>query len=100
MYDKAIIFTKRANLLQWLYKQDNMPVNENTIRRYSKERDVRLVLWVRYDIGKTSCKISCPISPLPVKGIFEPASERAVCEFLQENGWSMVNSLPLYLAKR
>lgn len=67
-YHTAIIYTK---LMPWL--QSNYPKfgthgiaeQGQLIReRYSKDRDVQLILLVRHEDGK------CPINPLPIKGEF------------------------------
>lgn len=100
MYSRAITFVKRDNLLQWLRHNRNTPVTPTTLDMYSRERNVQLVLWVRYDKCDTYCKISCPINPLPTKGEFKAASLSAVCKFLQDDGWVFVNNLPLSLMDR
>ena len=101
MYSRAITFVKRDNLLQWLRHSRNTPVTSTTLDMYARERDIQLVLWVRYDNNNdTYCKISCPINPLPIKGEFKAASLSSICEFLQDNGWVFVNNLPLTLMDR
>lgn len=94
-YTKAITFVRQGDLMQYLKGNHNIPVNQATIQRYSKIRDIQLVLWVRYSEGKTYCKINCPINPLPIKGEFEVVSENLICKFLLSYGWTMVNKIPL-----
>ena len=99
-YSKAITFIKRDNLLQWLHHNHHTPITPSTVAMYSRERNIQLILWVRYDKGDTYCKISCPINPLPIKGEFKVVSESLLCKLLQDNGWVPINSLPLTLMDR
>ena len=88
----ALIFTKRDNLIKYLWGK---PALSNHQEYYARERDVQLILLVRYDEGKCICRIKCPISPLPIKGEFEAPSIGAVSHTLQTMGWTYKEKLPL-----
>ena len=60
---------------------------------YKEERNVRLILMIRYDGPRTFCKIKCPINPLPVTGEFEVPNLTALRTFLHTNGWKQHESL-------
>ena len=104
-YSQAIIFTKRTNLLKFFYasvdmfdsrfhgEMDNSVEYKRMEEYYAKERDVQLILLVRYDGNKTICRIKCPINPMPVKGEFEAAGISYVFSFLIEHGWSVKEKL-------
>lgn len=93
-YHTAIIYTKHTNLMPWL--QSNYPKfgthgiaeQAQLIReRYSKDRDVQLILLVRHENGKCICHIKCPINPLPVKGEFQCVSTGEMSKLLKSMGW-------------
>lgn len=86
-YQTAWIFTKKGNLLPWLYSKGCL-TNEKTEEFYGRERELQLVLLIRNDNGKIYCRIKCPVNPLPVKGEFEVPSISAIANFLYQNGWS------------
>ena len=91
-YSRALIFSKHTNLLPYFYAKYNgtdiSAVSYDRLKaRYSVERDVELILLVRYDGNKTICRIKCPINPMPVDGEFAPVSMHGVCAFLHQNGW-------------
>lgn len=88
----ALIFTKRDNLVKYLWGK---PALSNHQEYYARERDVQLILLVRYEEGKCICRIKCPISPLPIKGEFETPSVSAVSHTLQTMGWTYKEKLPL-----
>lgn len=94
-YQSAVIFTKKANLLPWLYaKADKAcaPVSDRAKAMYGQEREIQLMALFRTETDgqyrtKTLCLIKCPINPLPVKGEFEVPSFSILCNFLNANGW-------------
>lgn len=90
-YHQAIIFTKRDNLVKYLWGKPALSNQEY----YARERDVQLILLVRYEKGKCICRIQCPINPLPIKGEFEAPSIGAVSHTLQTMGWTYKEKLPL-----
>ncbi|MBQ3017398.1 MAG: hypothetical protein IJD89_00480 [Clostridia bacterium] len=106
-YNVVKIFTKRTNLSDWFYANHDLSEArfstneryENLKRSYQKERDVRLILLVRYenDTLRTFCKIHCPINPLPVKGEFEVPNLGVICRYLVNNGWTMCDTIPANL---
>lgn len=87
----AFIFTKRDNLVKYCWGKPAISNQEY----YARERDVQLILLVRYEEGKCICRIKCPISPLPIKGEFEAPSIGAVSHTLQTMGWTYKEKLPL-----
>ena len=56
--------------------------------RYSKDRDVQLILLVRHEDGKCICRIKCPINPLPIKGEFQCVSTGEMSKLLKSMGWT------------
>ena len=90
-YHQAIIFTKRDNLVKYLWGKPALSNQEY----YARERDVQLILLVRYEEGKCICRIQCPSNPLPIKGEFEAPSIGAVSHTLQTMGWTYKEKLPL-----
>lgn len=94
-YHTAIIYTKRTNLMPWLQsnypKFDTHGIAEQAqlIReRYSKDRDVQLILLVRHEDGKCICRIKCPINPLPIKGEFQCVSTGEMSKLLKSMWWT------------
>lgn len=97
-YHKAFIFTKRDNLLKWFdvngykYAQGaNMEYNDKYKRMaalYATEREIQLILLVRYENGKCICRIKCPINPLPIKGEFQCVSTSEMSKLLTSMGWT------------
>lgn len=107
-YDIAIIFTKHTNLLQWFDAKYPAPNNTtydelqhycNLRKRYAIERDVELMLLVRFEGDKLYCKIKCPINPLPIRGEFEAISLRTIVAFLGDNGWTMKQRIEIAILK-
>lgn len=113
-YNCAVVFHKKTNLMPYFEANvnpteprfgGNMEYSERYAqieRRYGKERDVRLILLVRFEREhnvRTICKIHCPVSPLPVKGEFEAPSVRAITDFLTNNGWHKTEVLARHLLK-
>ena len=106
-YGKAIVFTKRDNLSKWFdingykYAQGaNMEYSDRYQKMravYAKEREIQLILLVRYEEGKLICRIKCPINPLPIKGEFEAPTVGAVSHTLETMGWTYKEKLPLGL---
>lgn len=102
-YHKAFIFTKRDNLLKWFdvngykYAQGaNMEYNDKYKRMaalYATEREIQLILCVRYENGKCICRIKCPINPLPIKGEFQCVSISEMTNLLTSLGWSYKEKL-------
>ena len=90
-YHTAFIYTKRDNLVKYLWGKPALSNQEY----YARERDVQLILLVRYEKGKCICRIQCPINPLPIKGEFEAPSIGAVSHTLQTMGWTYKEKLPL-----
>jgi hypothetical protein len=93
-YRYAYVFTKKTNLLPWAKSQSDTLL-EPGYEYYAKERDVQLILLVRYETERiagrafshTICKIKCPVNPLPIKGEFEAAGVSNVCKLLRDLGW-------------
>lgn len=98
-YGMAIIFTKRDNLLKWFSANATFFTRETDAyqRMYAKEREIHLILLVRYEEGKPICRIKCPINPLPIKGEFEAPTVGAVSHTLEIMGWTYKEKLPLGL---
>lgn len=90
-YQFAYIFTKQGNLLPWLYSQRTYP-SKQAEEVYGREREIQLILLIRYESGRLYCRIKCPVNPLPVKGEFEIPSLSAIYEFLNRNGWKRKQS--------
>lgn len=98
IYHQAIIFTKRDNLLKWFevngykYAQGaNMEYSEKYQKMeamYAKEREIQLILLVRFENGKCICRIKCPINPLPIKGEFQCVSTSEMSKLLTSMGWT------------
>ena len=86
-YQVAWIFTKKGDLLPWLYSK-RYNFSERTEKLYAQERELQLVLLIRNDNGKIYCRIKCPVNPLPVKGEFEVPSISAIANLLEQTGWS------------
>lgn len=97
-YHKAFIFTKRDNLLKWFdvnrykYAQGaNMEYSDKYKRMealYATEREIQLILLVRYENEKCICRIKCPINPLPIKGEFQCVSTSEMSKLLTSMGWT------------
>lgn len=97
-YHQAIIFTKRDNLSKWFdancskfIVDGNMEYSEHFVRAeklYAQERDIQLILLVRYENGKCICRIKCPINPLPIKGEFQCVSTSEMSKLLTSMGWT------------
>lgn len=90
-YDVAYIYTKETNLLPWLDRRYPKYRDAAEAARmhaeYAKEREVQLILLVRYE-GKTPiCRIRCPINPLPIKGEFQCVSASEMSKCLASMGW-------------
>lgn len=111
-YTSVIIFTKHTNLLPWFdgkygTELGSGPAGQLLNQRrlhYSRDRDVQLILLVRYEFGNDNlnhiyCKIKCPINPLPIYGEFEVVSIAQITNFLQREGWTIKNKLPIPLLK-
>lgn len=97
-YHKAFIFTKRDNLLKWFYVNGykyaqgaNMEYSDKYKKMealYATEREIQLILLVRYENGKCICRIKCPINPLPIKGEFQCVSTSEMSKLLTSMGWT------------
>ena len=99
-YDCAVIFKKFTNLMPYFNGiEGNTPGHANVRAIYAKERQVNLILLIRYEYDHTTgknhifCKINCPINPMPVKGEFEAPSVNAVERFLRDVGWTKCDVL-------
>lgn len=96
-YGMAIIFTKRDNLSKWFdvngyqYAQGgNMEYSDKYQKMraaYATEREIQLILLVRYEENKCICRIKCPINPLPIKGEFQCVSTSEMINLLASMGW-------------
>lgn len=97
MYTYTYIFSKKTNLLPYLESKHFPCVAQAEVDCYAKERDVKLILLVRYEHERTArgivshciCKIKCPINPLPIKGEFETVSIAEMCKLLRGLGWEV-----------
>lgn len=106
-YSSAIIFTKHTDLMPWFESKYPRMSDEyissvgfNQFKRdCARIRDVQLILLVRYDGIHTYCKIKCPISPMPIRGEFEAATLMSVIKFLEMQGWTIKQKLPISLLK-
>ena len=88
-YHQAIIFTKRDNLLKWFdVHKYKYALGANMEALYAKEREIHLILLVRYENGKCICRIKCPINPLPIKGEFQCVSTSEMSRLLTSMGWT------------
>lgn len=87
----VVTYLKRTNLLDYMRANhgacDDRKLHKEMHNHYAKERDVRLILLVRHEVGKCFCTIKCPINPLPVKGEFEVPTINVLHHFLAANGW-------------
>lgn len=101
-YHTAIIYTKHTNLMPWL--QINYPKfgiqgtteqARSVLAAYEKDRDVQLILLVRYEENKCICRIKCPINPLPIKGEFETTTAADVGRLIMSMGWSFSHKIEL-----
>lgn len=86
-YTLVYDFTKRDNLLQFLYASD-VPFTESAKLHYGMEREVNLALLVRFEGNKVICRIKCPINPLPIRGEFEVVSVTEIIKLLSSLGWN------------
>lgn len=90
-YHTAIIYTKRDNLSKWLQHNNKIFSScasvENVRALYAKEREIQLILLVRYEDSKCICLIKCPINPLPIKGEFQCVSTSEMTKLLASMGW-------------
>ena len=102
-YHAAYRFTKRDNLLKWLYSKPyqvgHPAANDNNIAYYEKEREIQLILLVRHDEDKCICRIKCPINPLPTKGEFVVTNAGDVARTLVSLGWTFKDKLNLWMFK-
>ena len=88
-YHQAIIFTKRDNLLKWFdVHKYKYAWGTNMEALYAKEREIQLILLVRFENGKCICRIKCPINPLPIKGEFQCVSTSEMSKLLTSMGWT------------
>ena len=85
-YRIAWIFTKKGNLLPWLYSKGE-PISDHIEKMYAREREIQLILLIRNESGHIYCRIKCPVSPLPIKGEFEVPCMSAIYDFLLRDGW-------------
>lgn len=91
-YSRAFIFSKHTDLLPYFYAHYNgCRINDEQYARikadYEGERNVQLILLVRYECNKIICRIKCPINPMPVKGEFEAPSMQGIFDFMRKQGW-------------
>lgn len=85
-YQTMWIFTKKGNLLPWLYSKST-PVSEQAEKFYAREREIQLALLIRNDRDGIRCKIKCPVNPLPITGEFTVPCMSAIYDFLLRDGW-------------
>lgn len=83
-YHQAIIFTKRDNLVKYFWGKPDLSNQEY----YAREREIQLILLVRFENGKCICRIKCPINPLPIKGEFQCVSTSEMSKLLTSMGWT------------
>ena len=83
-YHQAIIFTKRDNLVKYFWSKPSLSNQEY----YAREREIQLILLVRYENEKCICRIKCPINPLPIKGEFQCVSTSEMSKLLTSMGWT------------
>ena len=99
-YHTAFIYTKRDNLIKYFWGKPALSKGKTALSNreyYAKEREVQLILLVRYEEGKCICRIKCPINPLPIKGEFEPVNAAAVHRLLVSLGWTFKEKINLYM---
>lgn len=99
-YSRAFIFSKNTNLLPYFYAHYNdCRINDEQYLRikstYERERDVQLILLIRFEDNKTIARIKCPINPMPVKGEFEVSSMSSLFHFMRQNGWKQKDAWSL-----
>lgn len=98
-YSRIITFTKFTNLMEYAEEKANrsgktfteLPDWERKI--YTKNKDITLNVYVRYEDNNTYCKIQCPINPLPLKGEFQTPNLYTLKNFLESNGWHEINDV-------
>ena len=83
----AWVFTKKGNLLPWLYSK-GAPISDQAEAFYARERELQLILLIRNDRDGIHCKIKCPVNPLPIKGEFTVPCMSAIYDFLLRDGWT------------
>lgn len=83
-YHQAIIFSKRDNLVKYFLGKPSLSDQEY----YAMEREIQLILLVRFENGKCICRIKCPINPLPIKGEFQCVSTSEMSKLLTSMGWT------------
>lgn len=83
-YHQAIIFTKRDNLVKYFWGKPALSNQEY----YAREREIQLILLVRFENGKCICRIKCPINPLPIKGEFQCVSTSEMSKLMTSMGWT------------
>lgn len=96
-YQRVLIFTKKANLLNYLQtdKVASRCSVEKAKEYYGREREIQLIARIRWETNgqygkeKCVCSIKCPVNPLPVKGEFELPSLDSLRSFLKANGWTL-----------
>ena len=118
-YDCVVVFHKMTNLASYFAANENKLVGhlniddrnyeahyDNIADRYTEQqRNVRLILLVRYERDqttgklKTMCRIRCPINPFPVKGEFEAPSLNAVKYSLINLGWVETEAIAGFMLK-
>lgn len=106
-YDIVYQFTKKGNLLDYFRNKDNPHITtEEQYDRwheyYALEREISLYAMIRYKIvpderTQVICKIKCPVNPLPVYGEFVLPSEMALIKFLESNGWTHKQKIPIHM---
>lgn len=103
-YDRAIIFTKKGNLKEYLYTDKvcygmfSANLSDRTKAYYEAEREIQLIALMRWETdgakkSKCFCRIKCPVNPLPVKGEFELPSVEVLRKFLHANGWTFKQNI-------
>lgn len=91
-YSRALIFSKHTDLLPYFYGvYSGANINDERYIKmkahYANERDVQLILLIRYEHGKIICRIKCPINPMPVRGEFVASDMHGIFDFLRQQGW-------------
>lgn len=88
-YSLAYLYQKKGNLAPWYMTQQAAKGNysKQVPKYYMVEREINLVVFVRYENHHCYCCVKCPVNPLPIKGEFEAFSLAELSRFLKTLGW-------------
>ena len=106
-YSKVLVFTKHTDIIPYFESRyhdcaesNRASLSFNRLKQsYARDRDVQLILLVRYEQERVFCRIRCPINPLPIRGEFEVVSLHHIVKHLNNDGWAVIQKLPLSLLK-